>query len=233
MNDRPLDDAASSDPAADPRLALAAAAAGWDRIAPRLEANPGIRDRLAALLTAYRDGDSPDEAAAEAARLLGRTLPGEFDHGPSARFVPAGSGGVEAPSVHGFVAEDLAVLVVDGHRMVGPTLGAIRDRLLAEPAARPEAVRARGQDPCRSDLIRLPGPGGRQHVPLFQFDDDLRPRPVVLDVNRLLGADQDPWGVADWWLSANAWLGVAPARLLGAGQDGRLLDTARLLKEAG
>jgi hypothetical protein len=51
-------------------------------------------------------------------------------------------------------------------------------------------------------------------------------------VNALLGADRDPWGAADWWLSANAWLGTRPAGLLGTGRDRQLVDTARFLMES-
>ncbi|MCA1219539.1 hypothetical protein [Streptomyces sp. 8L] len=226
------DGAAPDSPAAADRLVLAAAAADWDRLGPLLDAEPEVRDRLAALLTAYRGSSRPGRFAAEAARLLREALPAEFGDGAAGRLVPTAPAGAKAPSVRGFVAEDLVVLLVDGHRMAGPVLGAVRDRLLAEPAVAPDTVGARGPDPGGSGLIRLPGPGGRPRLPLFQFDEGLSPRSVVLDVNRLLGADADPWGVADWWLSGNAWLGTAPARLLGSGQDGRLLDAARLLKEA-
>lgn len=44
---------------------------------------------------------------------------------------------------------------------------------------------------------------------------------------QLLDAAEDPWGVADWWLGANAWLGAVPAQLLGRVADDVLLDAAR------
>lgn len=215
----------------DARLVLAAAAANWDRLGPCLGA--GQRERLAALAAVVRAGEEPDSANAvvEAARLLKDALPHEFGNGPSARFVFTGSSGLQSPSVNGFVAEDLAVLLVDGHRMAGPVLGAVRDRLLAAPAADPGELRAHGQDPDAVGLIRLRGTGGRQLLPRFQFDPHLVTRPVVRDINLLLRADNDPWGCADWWLSANAWLGACPASLLGTGQDGLLLDTAHTLTE--
>ncbi len=50
---------------------------------------------------------------------------------------------------------------------------------------------------------------------------------MVVAVNRLLDADDDPWGVADWWLGANAWLDAVPARLLGTPGEHGLLAAAR------
>ena len=50
---------------------------------------------------------------------------------------------------------------------------------------------------------------------------------MVLAVNRLLDADEDPWGVADWWLGGNARLGAVPAQLLGRGHDDLLAAAAR------
>lgn len=44
--------------------------------------------------------------------------------------------------------------------------------------------------------------GQRYLYPAFQFDlADGRPWPVVVDVNRLLGAAGDAWAVASWWVS--------------------------------
>jgi hypothetical protein len=38
--------------------------------------------------------------------------------------------------------------------------------------------------------------------PLFQFDERARAlKPVVSEVNRLLGAAEDPWGAMAWWTS--------------------------------
>lgn len=213
-----------------PYTVLAAAAARWDRIAGRI-AEP-TRDRLAALLAVVRhgraDAGTRDRAAEEAAGLLRAALPGEFAL-QDGRFGP---GAPDAPATHlGFHAEDLAVLVLDGHRMVGPVLGPVRDRLLAAPALDADTVLRRGGDPYAPELIRLPGAGGRPQLPRFQFSEGTLPWLVVLEVNELLDAAHDPWGAADWWLSSNAWLGAAPAGLLGTGDDRRLVDTVRFLME--
>ncbi|MER6237837.1 hypothetical protein ABT185_17535 [Streptomyces clavifer] len=192
-----------------PLDALARAAADWDRLEGRL--TPDGRDRLAACLTEFRAAGPGTArrtaAAASALRLLG----GEAG--------PEGSRLAGAPPAPpGFTAEDLAVLVLDGHRMVGPVLGAVRDRLLAAPA-----VPATGPaDPYDARLIRLRGAGGLVTLPAFQFRSPPDAWPSVLTVNEVLDAARDPWGAADWWLSPNAWLGTAPASLLGGDRDGEL-----------
>lgn len=218
----------------DPYVVLAAAAARWDRIAGRL--GPEARARLAALLAVVREPEREDGlrrvAAEEAAELLRERLPGEFDAGLGARLVATAPAPGGQPTVQGFAAEDLAVLLIDGHRMVGPVLGPVRERLLAEPALDAEALVRGGGAPFAPELIRLPGVGGRLRLPRFQFSEDTLPWLVVLEVNALLAADRDPWGAADWWLSANAWLGTSPANLLGTGRDRQLADTARFLMES-
>ncbi|WP_329365225.1 hypothetical protein OG896_13110 [Streptomyces sp. NBC_00669] len=225
----------SQDPAGPggPYVVLAAAAARWDLVEGRL--GPDLRARLAALLGVVRDADRPPglrrAAAGDAADLLRERLPDVFGQEAQARLVPGGA--VDGPLlVEGFAAEDLAVLLVDGHRMVGPVLGPVRARLLAEPALDAGTVLEHGSDPFAPDLIRLPGVGGQLRLPCFQFTEGVRPRPVVREVNALLAADRDPWGAADWWLSANAWLGTSPVRLLGTGGDRRLVDVAGFLLES-
>ncbi|MEU6761294.1 hypothetical protein ABZ916_02110 [Streptomyces sp. NPDC046853] len=219
-----------------PYAVLAAAAALWDRIAERLD--QPLRDRLAALLGVVRAPDADEsarrEAADRAAGLLRERLPEEFGAGGEARLTldagPADAVGDDL-GYQGFRFEDLAVLLIDGHRMVGPVLGPVRERLLAAPALDADTVLRHGGNPFAPELIRLPGAGGLPRLPRFQFSEDAMPWLVVLEVNAVLAADRDPWGAADWWLSANAWLGTPPAQLLGAGRDRQLADTARFLME--
>ncbi|MFI2505682.1 hypothetical protein [Streptomyces sp. NPDC018972] len=219
-----------------PYAVLAAAAADWHRLAD-LVTGP-TRERLAALLTVVRrrQAGEPDrrDAAEEAAGLLRRALPEEFGTAQEARLATGtvlGTGGGTDTSYLGFRADDLAVLLLDGHRMVGPVLGPVRDRLLAEPALDPATVLRDGGDPYAHDLIRLSGPGGSARLPRFQFSEGCLPWPAVLEVNAILDAARDPWAAADWWLSGNAWLGTAPAALLGTGRERLLADTARLLTD--
>jgi hypothetical protein len=99
--------------------------------------------------------------------------------------------------------------------------------LLAAPALTAQQVRENGSDPDSDELIRLTAASGAVRLPAFQFGSDGRPIRVVVKINRLLQADEDPWGVADWWLGANAWLNAVPADLLGQIDDELLTLAAR------
>lgn len=82
------------------------------------------------------------------------------------------------------------------------------------------------------ELIRLADPQQGDRYPEFQFGaGDGAPSEVVLEVNRLLLADIDPWGAAAWWLSGNTWLGGTPAALLGRLPDRQLVGAAAALVE--
>lgn len=50
--------------------------------------------------------------------------------------------------------------------------------------------------------------------PAFQFDSEGALVPIVGEINALLGAREDPWGVADWWLGDEPALGARPADLV-------------------
>ncbi|MFF5442129.1 hypothetical protein [Streptomyces achromogenes] len=108
-------------------------------------------------------------------------------------------------------------------------IAAAERRLLRVPALSATEARARcdGSAPP-PELIRL---GDR--YPEFQFrPGDGTPYEVVLEVNRVLLADADPWGAADWWLSGNEWLdGGSPAALLGVRPDRELVVAAVALVE--
>ncbi|WP_406179544.1 hypothetical protein [Streptomyces sp. NBC_01006] len=217
----------------DPYARLAAAAADWDELRPRLD--PAALRRLALLLTTLRTetgAAARRRAALLAARLLEERLPDRF---PGESRLTAAPDAPDAPAADhlGFTADDLAVLVLDGHRMAGPVLGEVRDRLLAAPALGDAEVLEAGSDPYAPYLIRLPAPGGLIRLPAFQFTAGGRVRPAVREVNLLLGADEDPWGAADWWLSPNAWLAgyPAPVALLDTPDEQRLAGTAAFLAE--
>ncbi len=56
---------------------------------------------------------------------------------------------------------------------------------------------------------------------------DKRVHSVVARVNHLLGARDDPWGVASWWISDHPRLGGAcPRDLVGSGQEDTLIALA-------
>ncbi|MEU7576645.1 hypothetical protein AB0B50_03450 [Streptomyces sp. NPDC041068] len=106
-----------------------------------------------------------------------------------------------------------------------------RRRLLTSPSLSQDEARTRCGDPVPSELIRLQDPERGPRYPEFQFVRDGSPYAVVLEVNRLLLADIDPWGAAEWWLTGNTWLGGPPASFLGRLPDERLTGAARALVE--
>jgi hypothetical protein len=116
----------------------------------------------------------------------------------------------------------------------GPAAGtdAGQDELLRAPALSAAEARARCGGAPPAELIRLADPRDGDRYPEFQFGAaGGSPYDVVLEVNRLLLADIDPWGAATWWLSGNTWLGGTPARLLGRLPDHRLVGAATALVE--
>lgn len=101
-----------------------------------------------------------------------------------------------------------------------------RSRILTEAWVTAVDLRKQGIDPDVPGLIRLAQDDGSVAVPLFQLAPDGHPVDLVVRVNEVLGADDDPWGAADWWLSANAWLHRPPADLLAAGESKRIMAAA-------
>lgn len=78
----------------------------------------------------------------------------------------------------------------------------------------------------RSWLLGLPRDRGFLY-PAFQFDPLRRDVfPEVRTVNELLGAADDPWGVASWWVSVNARIDTAPLELVGTDRSEDLLAVA-------
>jgi hypothetical protein len=103
-------------------------------------------------------------------------------------------------------------------RLAAIVSDSVRDRLSRAPALTPEQVRSAGSDPDAPFLIRL-DTDDEGRLPAFQFGQDGLPIETVLRINERLGAHDDPWGAADWWLADNAWLDVIPAELIGRRDD--------------
>ncbi|OIJ97060.1 hypothetical protein [Streptomyces monashensis] len=107
-----------------------------------------------------------------------------------------------------------------------------QDQLLQAPALSADEARIRCGGAPPPELIRLRDRRDGERYPEFQFPEDGgTPHEVVLEVNRLLLAEIDPWGAAAWWLSLNTWLGGTPASLLGRLPDHRLVGAAGALAE--
>jgi hypothetical protein len=121
----------------------------------------------------------------------------------------------------------VTVSVSDELPTAAEILRTVTGRVLAAPAYTEQEVRRFGADPEDPVLIRLEGPDGGRQWPAFQFDaGQTGVFAVVRIINAMLGAAADPIGVADWWLSRNAWLNAQPSLLLGRGADDRLLSAA-------
>ena len=133
--------------------------------------------------------------------------------------VEAASTGAGEPGASGYAGDDIDRL--------------IEARLLGLPSLTPQDARQRGINPNDVRLIRLPRPGTAPEfqLPAFQFAPTGDPWDIVMEVNQVLDAADDPWGVMCWWVDPHARLGDAPADLLGRGQDGLIRRAARALAE--
>ena len=118
-------------------------------------------------------------------------------------------------------------------RLLGEAIDAIWQAPMFEPkdaavalgakASNREKVRMHRE---RSWLLGLPR-DRRFLYPAFQFDPLRRDVfPEVRTVNELLGAADDPWGVASWWVSVNARIDSAPLELVGTDRSADLLAVA-------
>jgi hypothetical protein len=112
----------------------------------------------------------------------------------------------------------------------------VEERLLSLPSLSPQDARQRGINPNDLRLIRLPRPGAAPEfqLPAFQFDragDAWEAWDIVMEVNQVLDAADDPWGVTCWWVDLHARLGDSPVDLLGRGQDSLIRRAARAMVE--
>lgn len=201
-----------------------------------------LHARLADLAQAGDDATAARGALRDIRRMLLLNLPANHELRERISQEVRGTGLVDAPPAElrpdtAQLAEVMALLSTVEWPQLAPQSAqlarAAQRRLLAAPARGTDQLSAgAAHDPLRAGLIRLTDRGGGARYPDFQFDpDNGEPRPVVQEINRLLLADEDPWGVADWWLGGNSWLRGAPADLLGEVPDDLLVDAARALVE--
>ncbi|GLZ42323.1 hypothetical protein [Actinokineospora sp. NBRC 105648] len=200
----------------------------WGDVRSRLA--PDRDAELLALTRRYTDAVLPgdiDRTEQAIAHLLSRSLPREHP----VRTALAGA----VPRLNRPPTMDetrARVRLVEGLRAVldpagrPPTVDEVATaataRLLRAAAVTDEDV----PDPV-PHLIRLDRPDGTGQWPAFQFGPDGRPLATVLAVNRILEAEEDPWGVADWWLGAHTALPDTPANLLGRVDASVLIAAAR------
>lgn len=200
----------------------------------------GLIREAARLTRAAAEGTGDEREANTAVLRLTLLLPGRLPaaHPVNAaianatRLAGPGSGmGRVATSLGAIVTLLAAAQVIPGDGPPPPDAADEADEtveyLLAAQTLTSQQARDLGVDPGIPGLIRLVPPDGRQRLPAFQFDQAGHPIPVVMTINRLLDADDDPFGVADWWLGRNAWLGDVPADLIGSVEDALLIRAAR------
>jgi hypothetical protein len=186
---------------------IVALAEQWDRVDAALR--PDTRERLRELVVALADSVDHEQRVdlrAAIARVLFEGLPdddpvvkiGNRFSGPAAALEPA-------------LAEATTSIRL---RLADRAPWSAYHRILTTSCEDIRSLRRRGIDPDIPHLIRLDRVDGSVVIPSFQLDDAGHPTEFVLRVNRLLGAQDDPWGAADWWLSTNSWLHEPPVRLL-------------------
>ncbi len=230
---------------------LRAVAGYWDDI--RRYADAGQWQRLADLIGGTAEPDADEARAVLADELLDMLPP---DH-PASQLLRAGtmySDGLSARSEAELAEEmrQLRRLVFAADEPTGPAVSLasppvaaaaagtgvpggdfdrqVQDRLLALPSLSADDPRSRAVAPDRG-LIRLPRPDGSTQLPSFQFGPSGVPWPVVREINELLDAARDPWGVACWWADPHERLDAAPADLLGQGEDDLLRLVAATVGE--
>jgi hypothetical protein len=202
---------------------IEALAKHWSDVVACLTAEdlPGFADQVDRLKRAAAGNPPAAHAAvAELMYFLRGRLP---DAHPLRQEMPPDGGPVAAPADLSGVADVLAGLSLPAGSLAEADPAGW---LLTAPSLTERQVRELGVRPERADLIRLPGAGQRSQLPAFQFAPGGQPVPVVATVNKLLDAESDPWGVADWWLGENTWLGGVPADLIGKVADSDLVRAA-------
>lgn len=135
-------------------------------------------------------------------------------------------------------ADEIADSVLRQAKIAGEAMGSIWEYPMLAPSA---AALALGAKPgnrekvrtyrLRSWLLGLPRRRGYVY-PRFQFDPkSLELFSEVQSANEVLGAADDPWGVASWWISSNERLGCRPAELVGTERASDVVRAAQALLE--
>jgi hypothetical protein len=196
--------------------AIAALADNWDDVMSRLSADQSAE--LAGLVVELGGTDRP-RVITRIADIMVEALP--RDHVVRRALVRGDL--FQRPVTN---LEMLSRVLSEHANATDNALRVVTTRLLAATALTEEEVRQRGCDPDDPDLIHLDRPDGTRQWPEFQFAPGNGPYPVVREINRLLGAENDPIGVADWWLSRDGWLDDRPSHLIGTIPDERLVSAA-------
>ena len=136
------------------------------------------------------------------------------------------------------VLEGLERSALDQARLQGEAIESIWREPMLKPgdAALALGARATNREKVRrlrerSSLLGLPS-GSSFLYPAFQFDTVRRRLfPEVVEVNELIDAAGDPWGVASWWIAENARMAGHPVDCVGTERAPDLVEAAGALVE--
>ncbi|GGM73748.1 hypothetical protein GCM10011609_06930 [Lentzea pudingi] len=196
----------------------------WDRVVDLL--GPDGRTDLRALIGKLHGAATSEERtriALALTRMLGEWLP--YDDPVFAK------ADLRYTSTSDENALDQVLISLSGNPLRYGRPRNAKERILTHRWESAAELREQGREPDAFGVIKLHRDDGSASVPLFQFDESGAPLEVVLRVNRLLRAHDDPWGAADWWFSVNAWLEEPPFELIGRTPDDRLVAAAIALVE--
>ena len=136
------------------------------------------------------------------------------------------------------VLDGLERSALDQARLQGEAIESIWREPMLKPgdAAMALGARATNREKVRrlrerSALLGLPSGSGFLY-PAFQFDAVRRRLfPEVIEVNELIDAAGDPWGVASWWVAENARMSERPVDCVGTERAPDLVQAAGALVE--
>ena len=136
------------------------------------------------------------------------------------------------------VLEGLERSALDQARLQGEAVESIWREPMLKPGDAAVALGARATNREkvrrlreRSALLGLPSGNGFLY-PAFQFDAVRRRLfPEVIEINELIDAAGDPWGVASWWMGENARLAERPVDCVGTDRASDLVEAAGALVE--
>lgn len=137
-----------------------------------------------------------------------------------------------------YVLEGLERSALDQARLQGEAIESIWREPMLKPgdAALALGARATNREKVRrlrerSALLGLPSGSGFLY-PAFQFDTARRRLfPEVIEVNELIDAAGDPWGVASWWMAEDARIAERPVNCVGTDRAPDLVAAAGALVE--